>query len=97
MEHKSEDDINFNWRARYNHQGVGAETLWLGNESIRKGHLNYIIVEIGLNTEKSPGDLRRLCCHTDSNKKPSANVGMKNSQTSKIIIGEFWGFELRKG
>ena len=36
-------------------------------------HPTYSIVEIGQNTEKSPGDLRRLG-------KPSTNNDVKNSQ-----------------
>ena len=43
------------------------------------------IVEIGQNTEKSPGDLRRRTV-TDSRGKPSANASVKNSQKSKIIM-----------
>ena len=48
-------------------------------------HLNYIIVEIGQDTEKSSGDLRRLeetYCHSNSSEKPSANTDVKNSQKS---------------
>ena len=29
------------------------------------------------NTEKSPGDLRRLAVHSDSSKRPSADAGLK--------------------
>ena len=37
-----------------------SKTGGLGNKSISGDHPNYSIVEIGQNTEKSPGDLRRL-------------------------------------
>ena len=47
---------------------------------------NCCIIEIGQNTKKSPGDLRRLTVTPLSNGKPSANAGRKNSQMSKIII-----------
>ena len=36
------------------------------------------IVELGQNTEKSPGDLRRLAVFSDCSEKPSANAGVKN-------------------
>ena len=32
----------------------------LGGQRTSRDHPNYSIVEIGQNTEKSPGDLRRL-------------------------------------
>ena len=32
----------------------------LGNKRTSGDHPNYIIIEIGLNTEKSPGELSRL-------------------------------------
>ena len=47
---------------------------------------NYRIVEIDQNTEKSPGDLRRLVVTQTPVEKPSANAGVKNSKMSKIII-----------
>ena len=46
-------------------------------------HPNYSIVEIGQNTEKSPGDLRRFAV-THSSGKPSVNAGVKNYRKSKI-------------
>ena len=54
----------------------------LGNKRTCGDHSNNSIVE---NTEKSPGDLRRLA-HTDSCEKPSAIAGVKNFQMSKIIM-----------
>ena len=44
---------------------------------------DYSIVEIGLKTEKSPGNLKKLeetCCHSGSSERPSANTDVKNSQ-----------------
>ncbi len=35
-------------------------TEGLGNNRMRRDPLNYCIIEISQNTEKSPGDLRRL-------------------------------------
>ena len=42
-------------------------------------HSNYNIIENGQNTEKSPGDLRRLAV-IHSNERPSAKTDVKNSQ-----------------
>ena len=59
MEHESDSDASYNWRARYNHYGIGTWIRGLGDK--RSGdHPNYSIIEIGQNTKKSPGDLRRL-------------------------------------
>ena len=38
----------------------GNGTGGFGNKRISEEHPNYSIVEIGQNTKKSPGDLRRL-------------------------------------
>ena len=85
MEHEG-DDTNCDLCTRYNHQRTGRGTGGFGNEKMSGDHPNYSIVEIGQNTEKSPGDLRRLACHSDSSRKPSANADVKNTQINKIII-----------
>ena len=52
-------DTNSGWCTRNNLQGIGKGTGRLGNK--RSGnHPDYSIIKIGQNTEKSPGDLRRL-------------------------------------
>ena len=51
----------------------------------RVNHPDNIIIKICQNTEKSPGDLRRLAV-TNSSEEPSANAGVKNSQMSKITM-----------
>ena len=43
---------------------------------------------IGQISEKSPGDLRRLAVFQTPVKKPSANVGMKNSQGRDMTGGQ---------
>ena len=58
MEHESDGDTNCNWGSWYGHQRIGTETGGLGNKKTSGNHLNYSIVQIGQNTEKSPGDLR---------------------------------------
>ena len=41
-------------------KGLEQGTGGFGNKTTSGDHPNYSIVEIGQNTEKSPGDLRRL-------------------------------------
>ena len=41
-------------------QRIGTRTDRLGNKRTRRDHPNYSVGEIGQNTEKSPGDLRKL-------------------------------------
>ena len=60
MELESDSDTNCNLRTRYSHQRIGTETGGLGNKRKSGDHPNYSIFEIGQNTEKSPGNLRRL-------------------------------------
>ena len=38
------------------------------------------------NNNNNTWRLEEICCHSDSNEKPSANAGLKTSQISKIII-----------
>ena len=51
---------NYNWRARYSHQRTGKGTWRLGNKRTSGDHQNNSIVEIGQNTKKSPGNVRKL-------------------------------------
>ena len=60
MEHESDGDRNCNWSVWYTYQKIGAGPGGLGNKKNTGDHANYGIVEIGQNTERSPGDLRRL-------------------------------------
>ena len=53
-----ESDTNCNWRARYSHNRIGMGSRGLENKKKSGDHPSYNIVEIGLNTEKSLGDLR---------------------------------------
>ena len=60
MEHESDGDNNYNWCARYSYQKISKETRGLGKKRTRGDRPHNSIVEIGQNTEKSPGNLRRL-------------------------------------
>ena len=52
-----------------------AGTEGLRNKRTSGDHLNHKIIKIGYNTEKSPGDLRKL-----TDEKPSAKSAEKKSQ-----------------
>ena len=36
-------------------------------------------IENGQNTEKSPGDLKETCCHSNSSERPPTKTDLKNS------------------
>ena len=58
MEHKS--DSNCNWNSWNGSRRLGKETGRVWNRVTNKDYPDYNIITIGQNTEKSPGDLRRL-------------------------------------
>ena len=60
MRHKSDGDTNCNWWAWYSHQKINNGTGGFGNKRASGDHSNCSIIKIGKNTEKSPGDMRRL-------------------------------------
>ena len=45
-------------------KGLIKDTERLGNQRTRGDHPDYSIIKIGLNTEKSPGDVRALALHS---------------------------------
>ena len=60
MKYEGHADTKYNWCAQYSHQRIGTGTGGLGDKRTSEDNPNYSIVEIGQNSEKSPGDLRRL-------------------------------------
>ena len=60
MEYEGDDYTNCDWCFLYNHQRIIKGTGGHGNKRTSGDHPNYSIIENGENTEKSPGDLRRL-------------------------------------
>ena len=60
VEHESDGYTNCNWYPWSSHQRIGTRTGGLGNNGTSGDYPNYGISEIGQNTEKGPGDLRRL-------------------------------------
>ena len=60
MEHESNNYTNRDWCFWYSHQRIIKEIGGLGNKRTSGDHPNNYIIENDQNTEKSPGDLRRL-------------------------------------
>ena len=60
MKHENDDDTNCNWCTQYGHQRISTWTRGFGNKRTSGNYLKYSIIKFGQNTEKSPGDLRRL-------------------------------------
>ena len=65
MENVGDGDISCYWRTRYSHQNIGTgledlEIRGLWNKRTSGDLPNYCIVEIEQNTEKNPGDFKRL-------------------------------------
>ena len=60
MEHGSDGYTNCRWCSWYSQQRIGKRIGGLGNKKSSGDHPNYCIIEIGQNTEKSPGDLKRV-------------------------------------
>ena len=60
MEPEVDGDTNCNWCASNSSQKLGKEAGKVGNWRTSQDHPNYWIDKIGQNTEKSPGDLKRL-------------------------------------
>ena len=83
VDHESYDYTNCNWCSWYCHQRTATRTEELGKKGTGGDCPNYSNVEIGQNTEKSPGDLRRLAVTQIPVEKPSANADVENSQETK--------------
>ena len=60
VEKESDNYTIREWCFSYSHQRIIKGTGGLGNKRKRGDNPDYYITENGQNTEKSPGDLRRL-------------------------------------
>ena len=60
VEHESDIYTISNWCSWYSQQRINRGTGGLRNKRTSGDHRNYCIIEISQNTEKSPGDLRKL-------------------------------------
>ena len=61
----------------------GTETGELGNKRTSKEHPNYSIVEIDSNTEKSPGNLKRLAITQTPSKNHLLTLMLKTLKREK--------------
>ena len=88
MEHEVDNYTNHDWCFLYSHQRIIDGNGGIGGRRTSGDHPNYSIIENSQNTEKSPGDLRRLAVtQTLSSKKTLVKTDLKNSQgeNNKII------------
>ena len=60
MEHESDNYTNRDWWFWYSQQRIIKRAEGLQGRRTSGYHLNYNIIENSQNTEKSPGDLKRL-------------------------------------
>ena len=60
MKHEGDDFTSHYWGTWNNLQTIGKVTGMLGNKRASGDHLEYGNIKTGQNTEKSPGDLRKL-------------------------------------
>ena len=72
------------------HQRIGTWTGGLGNKRTSRDHPNYSIVEIGQNTEKSPGDLTRLAVTQTPGKNHHQMLVWKTLKRAKIKSRRWW-------
>ena len=64
VENESDNYTNCNWCFWYSHRRIIKGTGRLDNNMTSGNRSNYYIIEIGQNTEKCPGNLRRLVIQT---------------------------------
>ena len=60
MEYESDSDTYCSWCTWNSPQRLGKRNRSIGNQRTNRDHLDDSIVEIGQNTDKSPGGMRRL-------------------------------------
>ena len=60
MEHEGGNDTSCKWRTWNDPQRIGKGTGKLRNQRASREHPDYCIIKISHDTEKSPGNLRRL-------------------------------------
>ena len=60
MEHEGDGDTSCGWCTWNDPQRIGRETGRFGNKRTSGDRPEYSIIKIGQESEKSPGELRRL-------------------------------------
>ena len=85
MEHESDCDPNGNRCARYSRQRISIWIERIGNKNTNGDHPNDSTVKIRQNTEKSPGDVRRLADTQTPMKDHQPLIGVKTLKGIIII------------
>ena len=86
MEHEGESDTSYGRCIWNNPQRIDKGIEGLGNKS--RAHLDDINIKIGQNTEKSPGDLRRLVV---------THTPVRNHQQTQVLGSTGNGHHQRSG
>ena len=86
MEHESDVYANYNWCSWYSHRRIIKGTRGLGNKRTCGDNPIYDPTEIGQNTEKCPGDLRRLAVNQTSVKDHQQRLTGKTLKEYKHFV-----------
>ena len=90
MKYVGDGDIICNWPRWNNLQRIGKGIGRLGNKRASGDTPDYSIIMIGQNTEKSPGDLRRLAVTLTPVKNPRLTLVRKTLRGEKQKK-RYWG------
>ena len=89
MEHEGDSDTNCNWRTWNNLQRIGKGIRKRGNKRTVETIQTTVISRSARILRRVQADLNavvyslvEICCHTNSNEKPSANSGVNNSNNN---------------
>ena len=87
MEHEGNDYANRDWCFRYSNKMIIERIGGLGSYRTSGEHPNYSIVKNGQNSEKSPGDLRRLVVtQTQMGKHKWVNINKMEEKSRSIRL-----------
>ena len=86
VEHKRNSDTNSNWCTWNGPERFGKGAGSVENRKTSRDHPNYDRVNTGQNTEKSPGDLRRLAATKTVYERLSACAGVEKLTRNMIIV-----------
>ena len=84
LEHESDSDTICGWCTWNPLQRIGKEKL--GNTRTSRDHPNYSIIKIGQNSEKSPGDSRRLAVTQTPVRNYNLTLVLKTRKREKKVF-----------
>ena len=88
MEYEGDGDTSCNWCTRYRYQRFGTGTGELGNKRTCGDYTKYSTIEIGQNTEMSPGDLKGFAITQTPVKNHQLTLGWKTLKWVKWYTKE---------